>query len=115
MESHMDGVLRSRLIEIVTEMRIVDSDSQEFDTLLAEFQETVPNSDVVNLIQSDLGEDEIVDFCLLIPTTTRICTRDELLQLVSDLRHPRAGETEVGARIKRLLFRNNCKHLAETD
>ena len=84
---------------------------------LTEFNRLLPNTDIDNLCNSDLSVETIVDICLGEKDTTRILTREELLELVKRFTSPGSNRfaTEAESTLAVLTFNSNCKHSAGSD
>jgi len=108
-----DSLSRQELIDLVDEFRDPSSLGRR-EALAGALREQLAGTDVLNLCESDLPSDTIVDFCLGFERTKRVLNRQELIELVKAIRCPE-GTTEAEDMLMLETFVYNCRHSAGTD
>lgn len=104
---------RQGLIGLVDEYRDPSSRGRR-EPLGKRIVEYLPGTDVLNLCQSDLPSETIVDFCLGVEGTRRVLDRNGMLALVKAIRSPHlTSEAEDRLMLETFIF--NCRHQAGTD
>ena len=104
---------RAELIDLVEEFRDPSSQGRR-PPLARRLEEELPGTDVLNLCQSDLPSDTIVDLCVGFEQTKRILNQKQLLELVHAIISTQFdSEAEQMLMVETFLF--NCRHPAGTD
>lgn len=108
---------KNHLLRLVGQIRVARKEGMNDSAFLEEFQKVLPDTDISNLCNSDYDDETILEVCLGEKEANRLCTRNELIELVRKLQCPRAGqfETEAGAIKAVLKFKYNCRHPAKSD
>lgn len=104
---------RQLLIDLIDTFRDPSSHGRR-EPLAEKLQEQLPSMDILNLCESDLPSDTIVDFCLDFEKTQRILTRQELIDVVKAISSPDLT-SEVEDMLLLETFVYNCRHPAGTD
>jgi hypothetical protein len=104
---------RQELIDLVDEFRDPSSLGRR-EPLAEKLKDQLPGPDVLNLCESDLPSDTIVDFCLGFERTKSVLDRQELVELVKAIRCP-DETTEAEDMLLLETFVSNCRHPAGTD
>lgn len=108
-----DESIRENLIILVDYYRDPSSQGRR-EPLAKRLEEQFPDTDILNLCESDLPSDTIVDFCLNFERTKRLLNREELLELVRSIRSP-GNISEAEDMLLAATFIYNCRHPAGTD
>lgn len=104
---------RQDLINLIDELR-EPSNIDRRNSLADKLRAQLPGTDVLNLCESDLPSETIVDFCLNYERTKRVLDRQELIELVKAIRHPEET-TEAEDMLMLETFVHNCRHPAGSD
>jgi hypothetical protein len=104
---------RQELIALVDEIRDSSTDDGRF-SMERQLEEHFPEADVLNLCESDLPSDTIIDFCLGFEQTKRLLNRQELLELVASILSG-DSDSEADEMLMIETFLRNCRHPSGTD
>ncbi|VTR97555.1 bacteriocin immunity protein [Tuwongella immobilis] len=104
---------RQELIDLVDEYRDPSSRGRR-EPLAERLTGHLPGTDVLNLCQSDLPSETIVDFCLGFEGAKKVLDRAGMLELVKSIRSPQlTSEADDMLMLETFIF--NCRHPAGTD
>lgn len=112
MTNHNNSIL---LLGIVRELRSKKLSALEKRNICDRASRIVPGTDLLNLVESDLDDETIVELSLAKSTASKPLDRESLVALVgkflSGIPFPKESDAILAAE----AFDANCKHPAKTD
>lgn len=104
---------RQELVDLIGRTRDL-APGEKRSSREARLEAELPDTDILNLLRSDLPSDVFAERCLRHDETRRLLTREQLLALVRNIMEGDVSD-EAEDPIRVALFANNCRHPAGTD